>query len=359
MNKFLFGCICLGLTGFAAWALIPSRAPAPETMASPIVSPALPFCTQSDPIERRVCLMQAAVDGASRTFISAKKPDMSAEDVRAYFSVLEVLSFVQSEVSMSRFGSWFSRADFVRPKNARGAVADAYGICGSHVLAFLLFAEKLGLKARPVEFWLADATGRRMSHVAVEILLRGKWVLADVSWGGLFLRDENDLFSAMSLEETRANPVSPRVNANNVSYAAIIASGVKPFYYLKAPDLQITRNQIGNIALYWQPAGNQGKRAWKTDFAHIPNFVGDNKPDGRQVGLQMTTNLPSGTYDFTLKVAGVGGCETSKLSIGGEQLAIRKAGEYTLQVSDPAKIEISGADDVCYVVFSEIAAKLS
>jgi len=357
MNRFVFGIVCIGLTAFAVWAVLSSLGQVRSGATSADAGVAVArFCSQPDPIERRVCLIQAAVDGASKTFISARKPDMKASDVRAHFTVLELLSFVQHELSSARYSSWKRKDEFTPPDSARDAIVDAHGICGNHVQAFLLFARALGLDARSVEFWYSDDRGQRSSHIGVEIFLLNRWVFADVSWGGLFLRDAADIFSAMSLEEARANPVRPRTNANDVWFNAVTASGVDPFYYLKAPDLQITRGHVGAITLYWQPADVEGGKAWSTDLAHIPNYVGDNKPDGRQVGLEIATNLPSGEYNLKLKVAGVGGCENSQLTVGNERAAIPKTGEIALQVRDPERIKISGTDDVCYVVFSKISA---
>jgi len=368
MKKTLIGMICGAAVVCLAGALFvvnghfgAARSSKPQADASSSagsveVSQGSRFCPQSDDVDRRVCLIKAAADGASQTLILSKNPGLDASAVWSYLATLELLSFVQHEVSSARYSAWAIQEGFTPPKNAHAALVDAHGICGNHVKIFLMFAERLGLKARPVEFWYSDAKGARASHIGVEIFLLNRWVFADVSWGGLFLRDDAGLFSAMTLDEARVNPVRPRVNANDVWFATVVASGVDPFYYLTAPDLQVTRGHVGAIALYWQPVEAKGRKAWSTDFAHIPNYVGDNKPDGRQAGLEIVTSLPAGAYDLSFKISGVGGCKSSKLSVGGEKLEIKKPGDYVLRVTDPAKIEISGKDDVCYVVFSKITA---
>ena len=81
-----------------------------------------------------------------------------------FFSALATANFVQARMSSLNY-SILSVEKKKLPKNVEQCLEKGAGICGNHVAAFLELSKRLGLRARPVEFYFrGDKPQKNHSH---------------------------------------------------------------------------------------------------------------------------------------------------------------------------------------------------
>ena len=73
-----------------------------------------------------------------------------------FFSALATANFVQARMSSLNY-SILSIEKKKLPTNVEQCLEKGAGICGNHVAAFLELSKRLGLRARPVEFYFRGA----------------------------------------------------------------------------------------------------------------------------------------------------------------------------------------------------------
>ena len=103
-----------------------------------------------------------------------------------------------------------------------------------------------------------------------------------------------------------------------------------------------------------------GEIKGKDTLKHLPNFLGDNKLDGKFSGLEFGFKGARGKYDFTLETlaAAIPTGESVFLCLNQscQQYSAEKT-EYTFKVSNPQKLYLKTTTDVAYVVMGSIEFK--
>ena len=103
-----------------------------------------------------------------------------------FFSALATANFVQARMSSLNY-SILSVEKKKLPTNVEECLEKRAGICGNHVAAFLEIAKRLGLRARPVEFYFrGDKPQKNHSHICAEVYYGGRWRIFDITWGTYF-----------------------------------------------------------------------------------------------------------------------------------------------------------------------------
>ena len=194
-----------------------------------------------------------------------------------FFSALVTANFVQARVSSLNY-SILSLEKKILPTSVEQCLEKRAGICGNHVAAFLEISQRLGLRARPVEFYFrGDQPQKNHSHICVEVFYRGQWRLFDITWGTYFPipgSRRDDLADVTRLRSDRRSRDWAITNQTNPWYQQWIASNLDPLEYLDAPQLDILRGRRGTILL--RVSARDGDREIFRPV-HQPNFVGRNQ----------------------------------------------------------------------------------
>ena len=285
-----------------------------------------------------------------------------------FFSALATANFVQARMSSLNY-SILSVEKKKLPTNVEQCLEKEAGICGNHVAAFLEISKRLGLRARPVEFYFrGDKPQKNHSHICAEVFYRGHWRMFDITWGTYFPISggrRDDLADVSRLRAERRSRDWAVTNQANLWYQQWVASKLDPLEYLDAPQLDILRGGRGTIRL--RVSARDGQRELFRPL-HQPNFVGRNRVHrdyGPAVVLLENPN-PKATV-VQLDVLGLAGTGALVIFCGEERHAIpfasiRSGQMLKTQLSQPIgkrSIRLQASPDkvdgVAYVVYREIS----
>ena len=225
-----------------------------------------------------------------------------------FFSSLATTNFVQARMSSLNY-SILSAEKKTLPASVEQCLEKRAGICGNHVAAFLEISQRLGLRARPVEFYFrGDKPQKNHSHICVEVFYRGHWRMFDITWGTYFPipgSRRDDLADVSRLRSDRRSRDWAITNQSNLWYRQWITSNLDPLEYLDAPQMDILRGRRGTIRL--RASAREGHRE-KFRPLHQPNFVGRNQahPDYGPVVVLLESPDPKATV-VHLDVLGLAG----------------------------------------------------
>lgn len=307
------------------------------------------FCTQEDLLDRFACFAEHAADGAMLMNDGAGLP--SVEGQRELFMVLEAMNLVQDMASSARY-AWYQHklgVKFVPPDSAEQELCleGGFGICGNHQLVFLDLMSKVGVPARPVNFWYTEkGLNTRANHAAVEVEIAGKWRYVDVTWGTIWVRAKEDPLSVLSLEEVLKGEGKRLTGATNTWYLVQRQHRIDPFLYLQASDVQVTRSG-GTLKL--QLSGQP------ETFNGLPNYVGS--PPGKDaLSYSLRSRKIGGQLEIA--VAGTSSCGNSKLMVGDQAFDISPNSVIGAALDKPElKLQVVGSDDACYLVLTSITRR--
>ncbi|MEE3369132.1 MAG: transglutaminase domain-containing protein [Planctomycetota bacterium] len=240
-----------------------------------------------------------------------------------FFSSLATVNFVQSRLSSLNY-SVRAVAKEPLPTNVEESFKWNAGICGNHVAAFLEIAQRLRLRARPVEFYFRGSEpDKNHSHICVEVFYDKRWRLFDITWGTYFRKPGDALDNLVDIETLRGNPQVRSwavTNQSDLWYQQWTASGLDPLEYLDHARVDILRGRQGTIHL--EAVDREPDQATYQP-RHQPNFVGRNRAD-KDYGT-VTVQLESPPVEamtLQLEVLGFAGNGTLTVTSGSQRLSI-------------------------------------
>ena len=263
------------------------------------------------------------------------------------------MDYVQANVSTALYGYERRHPGFIVPATADEALSRGIGICGNHGAVFVAILEKLGVPVRTVQLWYTDAKGARQSHVLAEVEWDGRWHLFDVTWGATYPGPDStashpDPLPIADVLRTRPRPAW---NPNNPATRINFATGINPFAYLDGRELSVTIENVGEVIV--RPAELRGDTRVES-FHDIPNYVGFVRPEARIGGLFFLFKDLVGRFDVTVNVTAHQGCSTGGLVLDGVMAAPNDGAIQFRGVTNPERLSVSSADDVCYLVLKSV-----
>ena len=308
-----------------------------------------PYCIKfKDPIDTYACLAEHAVEGIRLSY-SSSGIVLKSSDI-ATLKAIEAMNFIQTIVSLGRY-SYLSqtKSGFKPPSMQNQAICltNGFGLCGNHQYLFIALLKRIGVMARPVDFYFT-LNGIRQTHAAAEVKIGNKWVYFDISWGSYWIQKSSELLHLISIEEILAGN-GIRMTENNSWYIAMeqsLMTNKLPsiFNYLKAQDLQILKNKGGLLTI---PV-----RYNQASFSDRPNYFGKTQGNA-PLKIKLTGNIKP--CNAILEISGIGGdCRQSSIKIGTKHYPILN-GKNKISISADTVIEIEGKDSICYAVIKKLS----
>ncbi len=322
-----------------------------DSPSTPTYSSSGGYCHSESRLEESVCLIDTAAKGASQGEVTK----LPRRDVYTFYAALAAMNYVQTITNTARYSHFKRQPDFRRPINVEQCLRDKIGICGNQIDLFVTLLTHLDIKSRLAQFYYTAENGKRASHAAAEVYFNDKWNYVDVTWGAIFPMQQHrlnkeDKFKLKSLSEILARYSEPKRNENNEWYV-YQRDQLDVFYYLRASERSIVIDGEGTIVHRLQ---GREARAIEADFAHIPNYVGDNRADGDLVGVDHQFGL-RGRWDVTLSVSAIGGCSQGSQVYLDDVRGSREGTTVTFKsVEHPHKLHVRGPDDMCYFVIDAL-----
>jgi hypothetical protein len=237
-----------------------------------------------------------------------------------FFSSLAAANYVQSRLSSLNYSILGSSKQKL-PTNVEECLKKKAGICGNHVATFLEISRRLGLRARPVEFYFHGTDpGKNHSHICAEVFYGGRWRLFDITWGTYFAKPQgapDDLADVVGLRANRDRRSWAITNQSDLWYQQWKASGLDPLEYLDDQKMDILRGRRGTIHL--RVSGREGGRE---EFrpVHQPNFFGRNQLDRDFGPLVIRLEKPAGMATaLHLDVLGKAGRGSLLVTVGKQR----------------------------------------
>ena len=260
-----------------------------------------------------------------------------------------------------------SRAGQPLPQSPDECLSQEAGICGSQIATFLVLAERLGIRARSVEFYLQGETpDENSSHICAEVFYKEDWHFFDVTWGTVFRKPGTDRDDVLSITEILAAEAAHDLadsNQTDLWFQQWTEAGFDPLVYVDWKPIDVLRGHSGTIHLR---AAEPEAGVAKYVPVHQPNHVGrtPSSVDGGSVELRLT-GIRKSPHRITIDVLGVGG--TGTLVVGQGENAVEvpfteiKTGELTLSLETvdtegelPLNVKTGQPDEIGYLVFREI-----
>ena len=280
---------------------------------------------------------------------------------KEFVTAVAIMNGVQARVSSLNYAI-LKQQGKPTPNTPEECLAQRAGICGNHIATFLTVADQLGLRARPVEFYIAGTSPtNNTSHICVEVYYSQQWHLFDVTWGTYFLFQNN----VASIDPIRKAGIKSRhwavTNESDLWYLQWKDAGHDALIYVDHADVDILRGRAGVIRL--RP---------ETQIytpTHQPNFVGLNskKQDYGAIQVQLLDTVVGSTM-IALEILGKAGSGTVVLSNAKQQTRIPMStlnvGTNLIELDQPTSgpsliisIDVDPTLGVGYVVYSNIQTK--
>lgn len=295
--------------------------------------------------------------------LSTRRPALARE----YLFSVAAMNYVQSQLSSLNY-SVRKTDQQPLPTNVEQCLEMKAGICGNHIAAFLELAQRLKVRARPVEFYIHGSTpAKNHNHICVEVYYRQQWRFVDVTWGTFFRKPDGALDELATITEIRSDDKSRQwavTNETDLWFQQWKSSGLDPLEYIDHPEVDTLRGRDGTIQLKPQH-GEKGTCQYAP--IHQPNFVGRNNAnaDYGPILVQLL-GVPAGAKSLKLKVVGVAGSGELVILSDKQRFTIPfnrlKAGqEVTVDLPTrnqesvlTLQIKSDRADKVGYLVYQQI-----
>lgn len=279
----------------------------------------------------------------------------TSEDKYAFYYALEAINRVTVMASSPRF-SMIKKQQGSPPNpgmDAEHILAEGYGICGNQTALFVALAEKVGLQARPVQFFYY-ADKMRQSHIAAEVYYGRSWHYFDSTWGTFFLTDAMNPYSVAPASRLADHKKLTRVENATQPWAYWLRAynAPDPFAFLDGPFSVIYNYDTGEIALH-----DVDPESGIISLSNINNYVGDAQDNGRFTGIALSFPPLAGERDVALDIASVTGCDArAKICVNSTCRTLEpKAQKMHFSVRDAKRIYIqSPKANQCYALFNSI-----
>lgn len=257
----------------------------------------------------------------------AGKTPLGEGDIEV-LKAMAVVRYVSNRMSVLRYGGLSLIGQ--SPLTTWEAIQNGAGICGNHAEAAILLARKVGLRARPVQFFRYGADGRQ-SHIAVEIFARGAWRYFDVSYRTWFLSPGNDELDVASYADiaARGEAVFQR-RTDEASLTMVLnrlQDGDALEYLARWPNRIVLVDAGGEVPL--RPANARdadGRLNW--DIGGLPNYIGRAKNYGVPAGGAISLTLDAGDRPVSQLVF-----QNPSLACGEGRIVVRRAGKRVVATS--------------------------
>ena len=285
-----------------------------------------------------------ATDAAEMTIrqqvkqLGGTRPGLSRE----YVFAVATMNHVQSQLSSLNYSLLA-----INKKPLPGTVEECFenkaGICGNQIAAFLQIADRLKMRARPVEFYVHGETPEKNhGHICAEVFYREKWRLIDVTWGTLFRIPGGAIDELASVMDIRGDRRSRRwavTNETDLWYQQWKASGLDPLEYIDLDQVDILHGRAGTIRLAPQPLDT----GQKYQPIHQPGYLGRNdaREDFGSIALTLLRVDP-GSRQLRIDVTGVAGKGQLVISSqAGQEVAVAIE---KLQADQTTTLDLSGIE---------------
>lgn len=131
--------------------------------------------------------------------------DSKPGPTRGYQLGWALMDYVHTNVSPTRYAKLTKK-----PVTVPEILETKAGICGSQIMTALAIADRIGLKARPVEFY-GHTGAARWSHIAIEVWANGGWRFFDITWNTVYRKHPGSR-TLMSIGGLRRLPAAERLS---------------------------------------------------------------------------------------------------------------------------------------------------
>ena len=280
---------------------------------------------------------------------------------KEFVTAVAIMNGVQARLSSINYAI-LKRQGKPIPNTTEDCLALRAGICGNHIAAFLTVADQLGLRTRPVEFYIAGpAPAQNTSHICVEVYYNQRWHLFDITWGTYFVLHNN----VASIDDIRESGTKSRdwavSNESDLWYLQWKDAGHDPLVYVDHMHVDILRGRKGTIRL------RPNQQTYTP--VHQPNFIGLNTKDEDYGAIRVQLlDTVTGSNTIELEVLGKAGNGTVVLSNGKHQtrlpMSTLNVGINLIKLAKPTSvpaliisIDVDPAIGVGYLVYSSIQTK--
>lgn len=199
-----------------------------------------------------------------------------SEYSREFLCAVATMNYVQSRVSPLNYSLLVKNREKL-PTDAEGYLSTRAGICGGQVMTARAILDRLGIRNRPVEFYLrADTPDQNQSHIGVEVFYAKQWHFFDITWGTFFRHSSaraDDVLSISEVLKTKDVMALAVTNSSDLWYQQWTIAGFDPFEYIKATEKDVIVGRGGIVHLQTVTSAKQGQVYTPT---HQPNYVGRN-----------------------------------------------------------------------------------
>jgi len=288
---------------------------------------------------------------------------------REFLAAVATMNYVQSRVSSLNY-ALLVKAKKPLPTTAEEHLGLQAGICGGQVMTFREILNRLGVRNRPIEFYIRGRTraGNR-GHIGAEVFYAGKWRFFDVTWGTYYSRSgkaNKRVDNLLSIKEVLATKDAKRLAVTNRSdlwFQQWTANRLDAFEYVTASQMDLIVGRGGVVRL--RPTDDP-KLGQVYIAKHQPNYIGRNKRSSDFGSLSMRlTGIKPNVVRCTITVSGVAG--SGKLVIQGKtgavsrSLGVLKNGDHPFDLSDietdgELRLTLDSGKDrkIGYLVFKQI-----
>jgi hypothetical protein len=276
------------------------------------------------------------------------------------------LNYVQSRVSPLEYSLRVQRKQPL-PGRPEEYLSTGSGICGGQVATCREILTRLGLRNRPVEFYLHGATAaENHSHIGFEVYYSDSWHFFDVTWGTYFCSKDGRPDQVLSIEDvlkTEGILSLAVTNRSDLWFQQWIKAGYDPFDYVTVEKKDVIVGRGGTVHLRTVDGPTPGQ-FFKP--IHQPNYFGRNNDsvDSGSIVIQLA-DVNKDARVCTITISGLAG--SGHLVVSAKDGSVRipfnelKSGDREIDIS---ALTIDGVLDfsvepvvprgIGYVVIKEI-----
>lgn len=285
---------------------------------------------------------------------------------REFLYTVASMNYVQSRVSPLEY------ALLVRKRKKLPAEPEEYlamraGICGGQVMTVREILSRLGVRNRPVAFYLHGAVpAKNQSHIGVEVFYSRQWHYFDITWGTFFRRDGAKTDAVLPLSavlKTKGVLALAVTNRSDLWFQQYTAAGLNPFAYLHAAEKDVLVGNHGTVRLRPTKLTKQSSVYTPT---HQPNYIGRNSRSADSGALSFRLlGVGAKLTKCTIAITGLAG--SGLLVIRGKSgqtqtlLSELKLGNHTIDIAglqgDSLSIAVVADEPlgIGYVVIKQIS----
>jgi len=321
------------------------------------------YCDLADSIEEIACMAWDAALGVVTYYSQAKSFD------RDQFNILVALSamnIIQQQVSGPRSMVYYDKG-FGGCKQD-DCLIQQRGSCGNHQFIFNTVMSYVDINSRSVGVYM-ELDGKRLSHAMNEIKIEDRWVLVDTTNATIYASGEGQ-FKLLSFSDVLALNEESRFSARKSNIVDVnLFSLISPISSLDRTLQSIARDEqyaylLDRSKIFGILYNGEGHLkidvSAEGNISQLPKYIGSNKAENSGISSTLYSSSSDQGADLAINlvVSGVGGCsaygailvdDTGRefpLDQGANQLTIRSGSTFTVKRE---------SNEVCYVVFSEIA----